>query len=81
MEEAVAKGEARLWETADCAAITQDATYREIICAAGRMEDIVSLLPEAEKGVQRVIVAGRPGWERVLKPHGFRRVVCYIKDT
>lgn len=79
---AVARGEARFWpgeRSGLVAAVEQDPGERRLLIwlaggARGELQD--ELLPLAEawgraRGCRRVLVIGRPGWERTLRSKGY----------
>jgi hypothetical protein len=75
-------GEAQLWPGAAAAMVTlveEDPCERRLLIwlAGGSLVELVGqLLPRAEawaraEGCRRLLIIGRPGWERALKSHGF----------
>ena len=75
-------GEARLWRGMSSALVTileDDPGERRLLIwlAGGDLGELVrSLRPQAEAwarahGCRRVLVVGRPGWERALAPEGY----------
>ncbi len=83
VEDALEKGTANLWLADSSAAITQVVTVMELPLAAGRMDELKSMLAEAEdeareRGCARIICTGRPGWARALD--GFRPMTIFVKD-
>ena len=82
IEALVAAGEARLWVSQAAAMVTlveDEPRQRRLLIwlAGGDLDELVNdLRPRAEawereQGCRRVIVAGRPGWERALARHGY----------
>ena len=78
----VARGEAQLWPGRAAAMVTaleDDPCERRLLIwlAGGALEELRDrLLPAAEdwaraRGCRRMLVIGRPGWERALKPKGY----------
>lgn len=78
----VASGEAQLWMGQTAAMVTlleEDPGERRLLIwlAGGALDELVSRLrPEAEhwakaQGCRRVLVIGRPGWERRLASEGY----------
>ncbi|MEO8115888.1 MAG: hypothetical protein ABI655_15975 [Phenylobacterium sp.] len=78
----VARGEAHLWPGRTSAMVTvveDDPCERRMLIwlAGGALEELRGeLLPAAERwargrGCRRMLVIGRPGWERALKPKGY----------
>jgi hypothetical protein len=76
------EGLARVWlgDRAVMVALIEDHPLERrllIWLAGGHLEEIVSdLLPKAEasgraEGCRRVLIIGRPGWERALAPDGY----------
>ncbi|HXA40307.1 MAG TPA: hypothetical protein VNW53_15020 [Phenylobacterium sp.] len=79
---AVDRGEARLWPgaaSALVAAVEQDPGERRLLIwlAGGERQELEGdVLPQVEawgraQRCRRVLVIGRAGWERTLKPHGY----------
>jgi hypothetical protein len=66
----------------------QGRPYLGLICCGGeRVEEWLSVLVAAcklvalEHGAREIVVMGRPGWQRLLKPHGLRlRGVILVLD-
>lgn len=55
-----------------------------VFLAGGKMDEILHLektLPDLAKtlGCQRITLAGRSGWERALKDHGWGEKVIYLQ--
>lgn len=78
----VARGEAQFWPGQAAAMVTvveEDPGERRLLIwlAGGELGELVRRLrPAAEawaraEGCRRVLVIGRPGWERVLAPEGY----------
>lgn len=78
----VASGQARFWPGAGAAMVTlmeEDPGERRLLIwlAGGDLNELVGRLrPAAEhwargQGCRRVLVIGRPGWERALAPEGY----------
>lgn len=75
-------GEAQAWAGRDAWMITTvetDPQERRLLIwlAGGRLDELVGeLRPAAERwartiGCRRVLIVGRPGWERALRPQGY----------
>lgn len=70
---------AQLWLGDDCAMVTEiwgDCLH--VWLAGGRLKGILDLRPRVEGtarfwGLKRITIAGRPGWDRVLKRMGYAR--------
>lgn len=82
VERMVRSGAAQLWSTAKSAAVTvieDDPQERRLLIwlAGGDLGELTEeVLPRMEdwaraRGCRRVLVVGRPGWERALRPKGF----------
>jgi len=78
----VRSGAAQLWSAANSAAVTlieDDPQERRLLIwlAGGDLGELTEeVLPRMEqwaraRGCRRVLVVGRPGWERALRPKGF----------
>lgn len=78
----VEAGEAQLWAGEAAAMVTlveEEPRERRLLIwlAGGDLEELVDRLrPRAERwarrrGCRRVLVVGRPGWERALAPEGY----------
>lgn len=78
----VETGQAQLWAGDDAAMVTvveDDPCERRMLIwlAGGALDELVGRLrPQAERwarqqGCRRVLVVGRPGWERALAPEGY----------
>lgn len=83
VEDALEKGTAHLWLADGSAAITQTLKIMELPLAAGRLDELKSMLAEAETearetGCERIICTGRPGWARALD--GYRPMTIFVKD-
>lgn len=78
----VVGGRAQLWVSPGCAVVTvieNDPCERRLLVwlAGGDLDELTKrMLPRVEDwgrthGCRRLLVIGRPGWERAMKPHGF----------
>jgi len=78
----VAAGRAQLWASPASAVVTvieDDPCERRLLVwlAGGDLEELLErMLPRVEawgraRGCRRLLVIGRAGWERAMKPHGF----------
>ncbi|THD80638.1 MAG: hypothetical protein E7812_07870 [Phenylobacterium sp.] len=78
----IGRGAAQLWTAPAAAAVTMiedDPEERRLLVwlAGGDLRTlIVEMLPQAEdwaraQGCRRMLVLGRPGWERAMKPMGY----------
>lgn len=78
----VVGGEAQLWVGARAAMVTlleEEPRERRLLIwlAGGDLGELVNVLrPAAERwarglGCRRVLIVGRPGWERALAPEGY----------
>jgi hypothetical protein len=85
----IAAGEAQLWVGAGAAMVTlveDDPLERRLLIwlAGGALSELTeTLLPQAERwakarGCRRMLVIGRAGWERALKPKGYAPVARLI---
>ncbi len=72
---------AQLWLGERSAMVTEivgDAIH--VWLGAGDMDELLAMRPLVERygkdvGCARATIDGRLGWDRVLKPHGFKRVL------
>jgi hypothetical protein len=83
VENALENGSAHLWLADGSAAITQVVKVMELPLAAGRLDELKSMLAEAEDearelGCERIICTGRRGWARALP--GYREITVMVKD-
>lgn len=88
----VAQGTAQFWPGRNCAGVTQFWTFPRAKAlnywlAGGDMRELVDdMLPCVEawaldQGCDKIIISGRTGWARVLKPLGYSTVwVAQAKD-
>jgi hypothetical protein len=78
----IADGSAQLWATPKAAAVTlieHDPRERRLLLwlAGGDLRTLLNeMLPQAEawargQGCRRMLVVGRPGWERAMAPMGY----------
>ncbi|MFC3070510.1 hypothetical protein [Phenylobacterium soli] len=78
----LARGEAQLWLGSASAAVTlveADPCERRLLIwlAGGELDELRgALLPQMERwgrgqGCRRLLIVGRAGWERALKPDGY----------
>ncbi len=90
VERGIATGHMQFWPGEHSAAVTEIATFPRakhllVVLAGGNMEEIISMIPSfkffgAKNGCTKLIEAGRPGWERVLGPQGWKRE-CVVLST
>ena len=82
VEAAIADGEAHFWPGARSAIVTQfwlfpKARALNFWLAGGDLDEIVEALRPAiedwarQRGCDRLVIAGRPGWARALKTFGY----------
>lgn len=88
----VLSGDAQFWPGRECAGVTQVWTFPQAKAlnywlAGGDLRELVDeMLPCVERfaaaiGCKKIIVSGRGGWAKVLKPLGYRQVwVAQAKD-
>lgn len=79
--EGIISGHMQLWPNENGCAVTEIIVYPKkkvlhVFLAGGKMSDILDMLPSAREFARRegcsgMSIAGRRGWERVLKKHGF----------
>lgn len=79
--EGILKGTMQLWPGPEACAVTEIVVYPNrkvlhVFLAAGNMEGIVDMQKSAEEwgkmqGCTAMTIAGRKGWARVLKDHGY----------
>lgn len=76
------EGSYRLWVGEKCSAITENMTWDKrpvcvVVLAGGDLEEIttdgIPVITDWAKaqGCDGILLFGRPGWQRVLEPHGF----------
>lgn len=80
---------AQLWTDDNCAVVTQILLYPDyraldIWLAGGDLEEIIGLLPGAERfaqehGCTKVEVTGRKGWQRALQTEGFKPTMVTLE--
>lgn len=83
LEAAISNGEAQLWLSDESAAVTQDTVTLDLIVAAGRMDELLTMLEQAEieareRGVSRIVCTGRAGLARALP--GYRAMTVFVKE-
>lgn len=88
----VAAGHALLWPGPASCIVTESISYPQkrvlnFFVAGGNLPELTAMAPlilqwAKEKGFQRAVLCGRPGWERALAPMGFERrpLVILEKD-
>ena len=87
----IERGQASLWPMENSAFVTEIVRYPKLTAintwlAGGDMAELMTWRPfieewAKERGVNRVTLRAREGWERVLRDHGYRRLaVELIKD-
>jgi hypothetical protein len=77
IETAIEAGKMQFWPGEKCAAVTECAEYPRkkvfnITLAGGDMKELLQMIPSfasfaAYLGASEMAVAGRPGWERILR--------------
>lgn len=78
----IERGSAQLWAAPSAAAVTlieDDPCERRLLVwlAGGALKTLLrEMLPEVEawahaQGCRRMLLVGRPGWERAMKPMGY----------
>lgn len=78
---------AQLWLGEGCAMLTElfpDEIH--VWLGGGRLLGLLKLRPQVEEtarfwGCKRATINGRLGWDRVLKPYGYRRVGDELEKT
>jgi len=90
VEENIRNGKYQFWPGFAAAAITEIAIYPRkrhllIVLAGGDMEEIIAMFPSMKSfgcfhGCEKLVEAGRTGWERVLGRRGWRRE-CVVLST
>lgn len=90
VEAGIAKGTMQFWPGQRSAAVTEIAVYPRtkhllVMLAGGDMEEIISMIPSFKffgkaHGCEKLVEAGRAGWERVLKGRGWKRE-CVVLST
>lgn len=85
----VHEGHAQLWVNGCSAAITEILTYPQkkvlhCFLAGGDLSELLDMLPDAARwgvkvGCEDFTMAGRPGWQRVLKRHGWRPTLTLME--
>jgi hypothetical protein len=79
--EALLNGHMQLWPNENACAVTEIVVYPKkkvlhVFLAGGKMSEILDMHPSAAEwgrmqGCTAMSIAGRPGWERVLKKLGY----------
>ena len=80
VEARILNNTAQLWLGERCAIVTE--LYPGLIhvwLAGGDLSGLMALRPRIEEtarvwGCETVTINGRPGWDRLFKPYGYRRV-------
>jgi hypothetical protein len=90
VEAGIAAGNMQFWPGQRSAAVTEIAVYPRtkhllVVLAGGDMEEIISMIPSFKffgkaHGCEKLVEAGRAGWERVLKGRGWKRE-CVVLST
>ena len=80
--ESILKGHMQLWPGEQACAVTEIVVYPNkkvlhVFLAAGDMDNIIDMQRSAEtwakaQGCDAMTIAGRKGWSRVLKDHGYQ---------
>jgi len=76
---------AQFWPAPNAAAVTEINKDLHIWLGGGDKAELLAMTRSAAEhakawGCDRLTLEGREGWERVLAPLGFRRVVLLVKD-
>lgn len=83
IEGSLLRGECDFWEGPDWAVITEVVQYKagervlQFLWAAGDLEALIAkALPQVEawargQGCTSILIEGRKGWEKALRPQGF----------
>jgi hypothetical protein len=84
-ESAIASGQAWFVPGDRCAAVLQMTRDTNVWLGGGDLSELVRRLPDIEawareQGCDRTTLIGRKGWERVLRPHGYRPIYMLAKD-
>jgi GNAT superfamily N-acetyltransferase len=92
VERLVAEGRAHFWPGRGCAVVTEFYSYPRMKACnlwllGGDLKELLQMRPAIEawaraQGCTRILGGGpRRGWERVLRPHGYRpEWIIYCKD-
>lgn len=88
IEAGIEAGAYQFWPGKRAAAITEihdfpRARYFHVFLAGGDMTELIDMIPTwksfgAHCGCSDLTLAGRPGWERVLKAHGWQKSVVVL---
>jgi hypothetical protein len=80
---AIGQGTMHFWPGPKCAAVTELAIFPRkrflnVTLAGGDLDGIIDMIPSWKAfagalGCERVTCVGRPGWERVLAPLGWKK--------
>lgn len=67
------------------AAVVQVTKDANLWLGGGELQEMLRRLPDVEtwarsQSCDRTTLIGRKGWERVLKPHGYRPIYMLAKD-
>ena len=81
----VEAGRAQLWPGARSAVVTEVTRDLHLWLAGGALDELLRMQPSAQAharawGCERMTLIGRPGWRRVLAPHGWRHLNMLVKD-
>ena len=91
IEDLVFQGNCQLWAGPDGCVVTNVLEYPnyralDIWLCGGELEQIMDMLPDIERfaeyiNAKRITSCGRPGWLKLLEPHGFSKgLLCVNKD-
>lgn len=91
VEDMIRAGRAMFFPTEKSAVITEitirgDQKCMECIAAVGDMEDVTSMAPGIEAlarsmGCEIIILEGRKGWEKMLKPSGYEFMAVSLRKS
>ena len=90
VEDGIQRGRFHFWPGQHAAAVTEFAEYPRkkylnIALAGGDMGELIAMLPSMKSfgafhGCEKIMEAGREGWERVLGRQGWKRE-CVVLST
>jgi len=84
-EREVAAGRAWFVPGENCAAVVQITKDANFWLGGGDLAEMLRRCPDVEswareQGCERMTLIGRKGWERVLRPRGYRPIYMLAKD-